>query len=254
MKIFELDDNYTVKLNKAWILQVPEFAAIYKRDKGSEGDYDGRKKLRTHKEFTYIYFFVDFTSPLQSWEPKERHKESLRYANLTDKDIDDVIQAAIKQYEVLMYEASRSLRTYKSVKKGIDAFDTYMENIDFTETDDDGKLKHSPDKFVANISRINKMYDELKLLERRIEDDLKHGGTGIRGTAVKGENEDRITNWSEDDIRTGSDGLRVDGKATVPGAGGPQSNGVTMIGMGKLIHGTAGKTKFTDEELKDTNE
>jgi hypothetical protein len=251
MKLFELDEAKMVKINKPWILLIPEFAALYRRDKGSAGDYDGRKKLRTFKEFTFIYFYVDFRSPISSWEPEEKRKEALYYANLTEKEIDSEIDLACKKYEQLQIEASRSLRTLRSVRKGIDAFDAYMENIDFNETDDDGKLKHSPDKFVMNIARINKMYDELAKLEKRVEEDLKDGGTGIRGTAIKGENEDKDTQWSEEDIAKGSLSSRGTGLSHEAGAGGPSSNGASMIGLGKTIHNKNLKSKFTDGELED---
>lgn len=253
MIIFELDDNKQVKLNKPWILQIPEFATLYKRDKRSEGDYDGRRKLRTHREFTFIFFYTDFTSPLRNWDADERFKESLVYAGLEEKDIDEPIKAAVHKYEELQHKATRSLRTLKSIMKGMDAFDNYLETVDFSKTDADGRLVNSTDKFVNQIAKVNKMYDEVQKFEKRVEQELKEGGTGIRGTAIKGENEDKVDDWSEADILTGSSKIASRGKATTDG-GGPKSNGVTMIGIGKLINGKDHKTKFSDQELEEEEE
>src|SRR4051812_34438720 len=115
MKLFEIDDTFTLQLNKVWILMIPEFEAILKRDKGSVGDTQARYKLRARREFSFIYFFVDFNSPLRDWEEHERFAESLTYANLTKKDIDDVVLAGVKKYEQLAMGAARSMRTYRSL-------------------------------------------------------------------------------------------------------------------------------------------
>src|SRR5678815_2146467 len=118
MRLFEIDEaSQSVMLNKPWIYLIPEFDVLLKRDKGSPGDTQARRKLKATREFTYIYFFKDFSSPLRDWETKERHDEALRYASLTDKDIDDKVKEAIEMYEKLMQHASRSLRTLRSVQK-----------------------------------------------------------------------------------------------------------------------------------------
>ena len=57
-KLFTMDANLKVELNKAELLLIPEFSALIRRDRGSEGDHDGRKKFHARKEFTFIYFLI----------------------------------------------------------------------------------------------------------------------------------------------------------------------------------------------------
>lgn len=204
MKLFEIDENFQIRPNKVWIAMIPEFKALLDRDKGGKGDSEGRKKLKSRREFIYIYMVCDFGSPLREFELNERIKESLLYAELTMKDIDNDVIVATKKYEKMQLDASRSLRTYKSMMQGLESLDRHFESINFTDTDEDGKLLHSPDKFAANITRMNKVYDELDKFKKRVEDDLKNMDTGIRGQATLGDNEAKKTNantsWSEGDI------------------------------------------------------
>lgn len=215
MKLFEIDENREVLLNKEWILMIPEFQALFKRDKGSEGDYRGSKKLRTIRELTYIYFVEDFSSPLRDWEPEEKIKEALYYADLKTEDIDDKVKEAQKKYAEIMLKSSRSLRTLKAVYKGMDAMDTYFEGIDFSKIDKQGKLLNDPSAFGTNITKLNKVYDELRNFEKRVEDDLKQAVSGIRGpNSTLGDNEGKKKAWSESDISQGS-----------AHEGGPQNSG-----------------------------
>jgi len=234
MRLFEIDENMEVKLNKPWIMLIPEFEAIYRRDKGSKGDSSGKLKRQTRREFSYIYFFNDFNSPIRDWEETERHKEALYYAGL--QEIDSVVEIASKKYEELAMKAARSLRTYRALLKMQDQMDLYLENIDFKETTRAGELRHSPDKIASTVDKLDKMYASIKSFARRVEEEMKEGGTGIRGTAVKGENEDKVSSWSEADIAAGSVNIAQNKKATEIGAGGPDSNGRSMEDLMKLIH------------------
>lgn len=217
MRLLEVDENHNVKPNKEWLVLIPEFAALYKRDKGSPGDVDGRKKLRFKKEVAFIYFSVGFTSPLRDWQPSEKLAESLNYAGLKEDDIDEVINDAAIKYEELQLKSSRSYRTYLAMKKGLDSMDTYYESIDFTKVDKKGELVHSTTGYTKSVIDMNKVYDSLAAFEKRVENDLKDADGGIRGMATLGDQEARKTaanhDWKEEDIRTGAE--RVKGGAVL---------------------------------------
>lgn len=222
MRLFEIDnDTYEIRLNKPWIGLVPEFAAILKRDRGSPGDSKGEKKVRARKEFTFIYFFCDFGSPIRDWEDAERRKEALYYAGLTEKDIKDdkVVATAIDRYQELLLKGSRSIRTYRSLLKTLDALDEYFELLDFKSKDKKGELLNAPEKVAMSIERMDKVYTAVKNFEKRVDEELKNEGTGIRGTATLGDNEDRKKEWSESDIAAGSQHAAgtVEDKATFTG-------------------------------------
>lgn len=205
MRLFEIDEDRQVSLNRIWIGLIPEFNTLLKRDKGSEGDYRGSKKLKATREFTFIYFFTDFSSPIRDWEDDERKKEALYYSSLTEKDLDEAVWTAQAKYFQLQLEASRPLRTLKALYKGLHAMDTYFESIDFSKTDKQGKLLNSPTDFVNNAGKLNKMYDEIRNFEKRVEDDMKQAVSGIRGpNSTLGDQEGQKKSWSEEDILKGS--------------------------------------------------
>jgi hypothetical protein len=215
MRFFELDEEKTVHLNKVWIQMIPEFKALLTRDKGSQGDYDGRHKLRARRDFTFIYFFSDFNSPIRDWEDIERQKEACYYAGLEEKTVanDDALWIAVRKYEELLLKGSRSLRTYKALLKAQDALDEYYENLDFTEIDRQGKLLHDPASITASADKLDKFSAAIKKFGKAVEEELKEGGSKIRGTAEKGENEDNVRKWSEGDIAAQSDRLRAKSNA-----------------------------------------
>ena len=140
MRLFTINESNQVELNKPWIMLVPEFAILLRRDKGSEGDYRGDKKLKATKELTFIYFDLDFTSPIREWEDYERRQEAMRYADLTEADLDDKVMEAHAQYDKMLLGSSRSLKTLKAVELSLDQLDNYFETIDFTLTDKKGEL------------------------------------------------------------------------------------------------------------------
>lgn len=193
-----------MKPNKPWIALIPELAYLLQRDKGSKGDAEGRKKLQARKEFIYIYFYCDFGSPIRDYDLDTKKKEALIYAQLEEKDIDKAVLAAIAKYNELQVNAARSLRTYKNMLKGLDAMDLHFETLDFSETDKLGRPKHTPESFAANILKMNKVYEEMRKFEKRVDDDLKNAESGIRGNAELGDNETRRTGvnstWNEAEI------------------------------------------------------
>ena len=253
MKLFEINESSEVQLNKVWIMLIPEFALLLKRDKGSPGDTQARYKLKARKEFTFIYFYTDFNSPLRDWSDGERLRESLIYAGLSKDDLDEEVLDAVKKYEELAMGAARSMRTYRSLLKMLDAMDLYLEKLDFTKVTKTGELVNSPDKVSTTVQKMDKMYESVKSFEKRVQEELKDGGTGIRGTAVKGENEDKVRNWSENDIRQNSLNVKSGDKATELGAGGPSVSAPVFSSLISLISG-ADADIVQDEIEEDDNE
>lgn len=197
MRLFLIDSDYKVELNKEWIYLIPEFAALLKRDKGSPGDSKGEKKLKARKEFTFIYFDLDFTSPIRDWEEYERRNEAMKYAGITEADLDAGVMAAHHKYNELLLASSRSLKTLRSAEKSLDAFDTYLAAIDFTEKDKKGELVNNPNTYLQTLDRLNKAYDAVDTFRKRVSEELK-GDTAIRGAAVLGRKESaKRTEWNE---------------------------------------------------------
>jgi hypothetical protein len=200
MELFVITPTHEVELNKEWMQLIPEFKNLLAADKGSKGDADGRKKLKARKQFAYIYFMVDFKSPIFSWELSERHEEAIRYTDLTEMDVNlPLVRRAYEEYQKLQYKAARSLKTLENAYKALDSLDNYLGGIDFKEKDKQGKLLHNPKEVGSNISQLNKMFDELDKFEKRVHEQLKESTT-IRGQATLGDKEHRKTGtetWEE---------------------------------------------------------
>ena len=199
--LFNITEDFTVELNKEWILLIPAFTAILRADKGSPSDSEGRKKLKARKQLGYVYFMRDFRSPIYGYEEAQRHEEALRYVGMDPAEAElDIIQNAMREYEQLQLGQARSLKTLNSAYKGMNALDNYLENVDFEATDKQGKLLHSPKEFVSNLQNLNKAYDEIAKFEKRVYEELKDSTT-IRGTATLGDKErtkeTRSTEWEE---------------------------------------------------------
>jgi hypothetical protein len=201
MELFKITEEYDVELNKEWILLIPEFKALLQGDKGSPGDKDGRKKLKARKQFAYIYFMLDFKSPIESYAFAAKHKEALKYTGLEEKDVSDTkLRDAYDKYELLQIESARALKTLASVRKALDALDEYYNNVDFAQVDKQGKLLHNPKEVANSISTLNKMYDEVDKFENRVREQLRESTT-IRGQASLGDKEHKkkgLITWEEE--------------------------------------------------------
>lgn len=185
VNLFDISENYTVELNKEWVMMIPEFAAVVKADKGSKGDGDGRKKLKAKRQLSYIYFMVDPRSPIYEWEFEEKKAEALRYAEIKKEDVTSLVDKAYEVYEKMCSKASRALRTYHSVLKSLDSLDKYYEDIDFTAKDKKGELVHNVSQFVLNLQRLGPAYDSLEKFRTRVMNDIK-SSAGIRGNSTLG--------------------------------------------------------------------
>jgi len=190
MRLFEVDENNEVKLNLPWIQMIPEFKALFNAQ-GKKIAYD--RNIQARKLLSYIYFVRDFTSPLRDWEEEPRHLEALKYTGLTEEDVKATkVQEAINYYKILQYEACRPLKTYEASMKGLAAMDTYLQTVNFTEKDKQGKLLYTPNQYVANLALTNKAYDELAKLASRVQIELEQS-TGIRGKGIMGDREVKMS-------------------------------------------------------------
>lgn len=200
MRLFTIGEDFTVELNKEWILLIPEFKVLVHRDKGgkeSPGDYDGRKKLKAKRELAFIYFDLDFTSPLYHWDEFERRQEAMKYAGLKEKDMDAELMAAHSRYNELLLQSAPSLKTLRALEKSLTAFNAHLESVDFTKTDKKGELVHDPGQYLGNMKKINEGFDAIDKFRKRVIEEMK-GDQSIRGSNTLGRNEGkRKQGWDE---------------------------------------------------------
>jgi len=206
MKLFEIDDSTSeVKVNVPWIKLIPEFNVLFsnrlKLKTGWDKDTLGVKRL------SYIYFMLDFTSCISDWDEEKKQGEALNYTGLRKEDVEiPIMKEALIKYELLQYEMCRPLKTYRAALRGLESMDKYLTTVNFTEKDKQGKLLYTPNQFTANVAAINKAYDELSKLRKKIEEELSQVSS-IRGSATMGdremkyfgkvENEQAAEEWKE---------------------------------------------------------
>jgi hypothetical protein len=188
MKLFIIDENNEVVVNQPWVKLIPEFKAIftYFRSKSNSGS---QSYAKANKVLAYIYFMVDFSSPLKTWNEDDRKVEAMRYTSLTADDVKlKVVQDALDYYYSLLIANCRPLKTYHSLLKTAEAMDKYFETLNFDSVDKQGKLKYTPNQAVDNAGKMNKFYDELYKLETRVTTELEQN-SGIRGKSTFGDKE-----------------------------------------------------------------
>lgn len=129
--IFTLENGLLV-INKDEVRGYPVFRAILERDKGSEGDAQGRKKLRAFKEFIYIWIVASMYSyPNKGgYNDKETHIEAVKMAQLEDGfKPDKLIKDAIEEYKRQQKIMTPTINSINTSLKGLRISDTIAQNI-----------------------------------------------------------------------------------------------------------------------------
>lgn len=191
IKLFELGENSMVNLNKDWISMIPEFRRLLARDKGGPGDGSGKYKKQATRELTYIFLRYDFHSPIENWKDEEREEEALRCSGIErgKMESDGDLWEAIRMYQKLLDESSPTLRVYRELKDSVDDLSSYIHNMNLYERTDTGQKVHAPKEKQDAINGMLKTMKTLKDLEDVVKQELTDG-TGLRGEATKGEDED----------------------------------------------------------------
>jgi len=191
-KLFKLTEDGIV-INKTEILTIPVFKEILRRDKGSHGDNDGRKKLQAFKEFAYIYQIADYTSKpnKDGSNNRERHEYAISKSGLLeDYRPDKVILEAIEIYREEDGNAARdaikellktfnlSIGVFKNIRIGIEtSINKEVITIELAKQalDLNQMLIEQGEKIPALIRTLEKAITELEL------SDLKNQKKLIRG-------------------------------------------------------------------------
>lgn len=191
--LFELGDNNMVTLNKEWISTIPQFRRLLARDKGGPGDGSGKYKKQATREFTYMFHYLDFHSPLENYPKAKRKQMALEFADLKGKensvDNDPELQDAIEMYQELLENSSTSLQTLRAMKNARAAMDNYLNSVNFNERGDKGVLVHSVKQVQDNIIGMPKAQAALDEMEDKVRQEMLDTFE-MRGGAEKGVDED----------------------------------------------------------------
>ena len=186
--IFLYDNSTgTLSLNVHEILLVKEFKTLYdpNRNKCKE-DPKGVNRLRAWREFTYIYLMLDFKSPYLEYIEQDRHETAMADSGLTQDEWEDPdFKAACRKYYEIK-DSSRVLSLIKTSFRTLEKLRIFLDEIDFTDVDGNGKYLNDPKKVLESINQIGKMNDYLKELELNYKKDQMAASTKFRGDAEIG--------------------------------------------------------------------
>ena len=188
MKFFTYDkENECVVLSDIGLLLINEFNALMEpaRNK-SKLDKTGKGKERAFKEFSYIYLFLDWSSPYASLPEKDKHTASLQDSGLSDAEFGDpVFKAACRKYDEVQ-NSSLPLRLLQGAMKSIDSLIFYLNNIDLNERDPlTGKPIYKSKDLIAEIKGCKDVIVGLNELETQVKKEIEPSN-GLRGNTEAG--------------------------------------------------------------------
>lgn len=148
MSVFSLENN-VVKVNPELLL-VPEFEAIWVRDKSKD-------KGMAHKELAFVYFLADYKSVYTAYAPEEREEQIKKdFIRNSDWVKDIVVQAAIEKYERL--QETPSLRLLRSARVASEKLSSF-----FLTQDPEHKF------YTSNLEKLSKIIESIDKLEERVK-------------------------------------------------------------------------------------
>ena len=167
MQIFIFDNvTNSLQIDDYCILLIKEFKKLWEpeRNKCPE-DKTGKKRLRAFKEMTYIYLALDFKSPYFKYLEKDKHEAALADSGLSEEDLKDpdFINAFHKYQE--MQDADPFLSLIKSAYKNLYKMQVYLDSIDYSEVDADGRPIHKLADVMKFYEQIGKQRISLKAIE-----------------------------------------------------------------------------------------
>ena len=117
--IFKVD-GHRLTIVKEEIRTIPAFKAILERDRGSEGDSQGRKKLMAEKEFLYIHLVNHPLSLYRDLNDAERKFKVRKMLKLPDTWDDGDVKFKEAELEYIkMLDMNALLRTYVNANKAV---------------------------------------------------------------------------------------------------------------------------------------
>lgn len=188
MKFFILNTaTNQIMVNDCVILLLPEFRKLWNEDRNvSKSDKDGKKRMLAFKEFTYIWWMLDWESPYRSEPEMTRHDFALQISGLTDDEFNDVyFRSACRAYKEFQEEKAISLRLLKSVYNTVNRFIDYFNNVDPMERNDDGKPIYKAKDIMDEVNKLDMVTESLVKLEMKVKSQMNETGN-IRGGEVDG--------------------------------------------------------------------
>lgn len=165
-KIFKINEDGLLEINKPEIRGIKAFREIVERDKGQhtkKGDYDGRKKLFAFKELMYVHLYSSVAGIYKDLPEDAKHANCKRDAELHDTwKPDSVIKRACEKYNKIE-TLSAVYHAYINTSKGLFSIG---EDVKFFNT----QKERARAKIQENIKilEVTELEEEKQRLEAQI--------------------------------------------------------------------------------------
>jgi len=162
MELFELDENMLPVVTPQALL-IPAFKKIVTRDKD-------RFKELAKKELAFLFLYCNYNSDFTGLPDAERLdvcKQELKLPDnwVIDKYIEDAIVEYVKQTE----SNKPFIKFLKSCYTGLEKIRKYIEEIDLSELDGNGKPVYSAKDLVMNIGKASELITSISELEEKVK-------------------------------------------------------------------------------------
>lgn len=133
--IFSVENDILI-INKIEVYTIKEYKAILRRDKGSKGDIDGRKKFIAYKELLYMYMYHHPNSIYVGLPDEMRNEKCVAHCGFSetwipDKAIKEACERFVKDLELspLYYSYINTSRGVYGVGQDIAFFNSLRETL-----------------------------------------------------------------------------------------------------------------------------
>lgn len=185
--IFTLEHGLLI-IDKDYVRGIEEFRRILERDRGSEGDADGRKKFMAFKHFMYMYMTSSPAAYPQKggYSDKEAHVAAIKESKLeTSFKPDKDLKIAIDKYKEIRRELNPASKTISIIVKSLrlsekiceDICESMEEALDISRTEKK-KRKESgePVNLAAEVITTNQLIeklDQVRTIANKLPDTIK---------------------------------------------------------------------------------
>jgi hypothetical protein len=188
-ELFKIEDGEVRPLTSREAT-IKEVRLILQRDRGSNGDSDGRKKLFAYKELGAVYWIADYRSPgrMQGYEGTELIEDAIRNFELpAEWKPDKVISDLITKYEAhvdggvagqTLVEIAATfnlmLKTIKTIRQKLT---TKLQAVNITEDELKNLINLSNEllKLAADIPKKTKEIELAREMLKQYESDAEVG-------------------------------------------------------------------------------
>lgn len=177
------DNNYAFPSEHARAIDI--FRDIIARDRGTSGDNDGRKKMRSVRELSYIYHMEDPRSPFQDYRRETRKKKIMKtvFANDQGWEPDELIDRACDFYAELC--ETKYTKLLKSCFKAADSMMDFLEHVDLGERDNNNKPVHKITDITRALKEVDEVVESLYSTEEKVKSLVSRASGKTRGDIKK---------------------------------------------------------------------